>query len=97
VLDISAGGLLLGGVGDLSPGDHVDLDVDLGDRRVQLGAQVRFVGTTRHGPGCGVALDGARNHAVADWRAHYQRLADHAIDSAPISVRQYLRRRTEPG
>jgi len=93
VLDISAGGLLLSGVAGLAPGDHVKVTVDLPDARVNLGGEVRFVGDTRHGPGCGVELL-PRGADEDRWAEHYRRIAEHLIGRVPRSLQRYLRRRT---
>jgi hypothetical protein len=96
VLDISERGLLLGGVGDLAPGDHVDVVVDVSGEAIALGAAVRFVGNTRYGFGCGVAVDAAGDGSTR-WAAYYRRLAERTIGRAPPSIQRYLRRRTAGG
>jgi hypothetical protein len=94
VLDVSAGGLLLGGSADLAPGDRVDVIVHLPGETIELAAEVRFIGDTRYGHGVGLAIRESAPDSGARWTAYYRDLADHTIARAPATVRRYLRSRT---
>ena len=93
VLDMSANGLLLG-ADDLAPGDRVEVVVDVAGEPVRLSADIRFVGPTRYGRGCGAAITPVSDDSRARWDAHYHALAERTIQNAPPSVHRYLRRRT---
>jgi hypothetical protein len=94
VLNVSADGLLLKGA-SVALGDRVEVEVEVDHHWIVLAAEVRFVGQTRHGAGCGAVIVEISADARACWAEHYRQLAEHAMASTPSSVARYLRKRTQ--
>lgn len=80
----------------LEPGDRLYVRTELDGAPVEGLFEVRFVGETRHGPGCGVAMVTMADADRDRWGAYYESLAQHAIAAAPPVTARYLRARTRP-
>jgi hypothetical protein len=92
--DRSANGMFLAGCVGVARGSELDVAVRLDDVSVACTARVQFMGDSRRGHGAGIEIVEMLDVDRARWLAEYRRAVEHAITRAPVSIGDYLRRRS---